>query len=53
MWLRTAMSMTSLASFSVTERRFFGSNWLRAKPQKPQSALQMLVMANWRYPGPP
>ena len=53
MWLRTLMSMTSSASCNVTLRRALGSNFDRANPQKPQSALQILVMANWRYPGPP
>src|SRR5438445_7491649 len=45
--------MTSRASWSVTLRRCFGSNRSTAKPQKSHLALQMLVMANCRYPGPP
>ena len=38
---------------SVTLRRALGSNFDRANPQKPQSALHKFVIANWRYPGPP
>ena len=34
------------ASCNVTLRRALGSNLERANPQKPQSALQMFVMAN-------
>src|SRR5215470_12975844 len=47
------MSTTSRASSSVTLRRALGSNFERANPQKSQSALQMFVIANCRYPGPP
>jgi hypothetical protein len=43
-----AMSMTSRASCKRHAARALGSNLERAKPQKSQSALQMLVMANWR-----
>ena len=39
---------TRRASSSVTLRRALGSNLERANPQKSQSALQMLVMANCR-----
>src|SRR6476469_7495898 len=47
------MSMTSFASLSVTLRRIFGSNRSTANPQKSHLALQIFVIANCRYPGPP
>jgi hypothetical protein len=51
--LRLRMSEASFASPRVTECRDVAGSWSRAKLQKPQRALQALVMAKWHRPGPP
>ena len=47
------MSQASFASARVAECRDDTGSVSRAKLQKPQRALQALVMAKWQVPGPP
>ena len=51
--LRFRMSQASFASARVAECLDDAGSWSRAKLQKPQRALQVLVMAKWQVPGPP
>src|SRR6516162_508296 len=51
--LRFRMSQASVASARVAECRDDTGSASRAKLQKPQRALQALVMAKWQVPGPP
>src|SRR5271165_6930815 len=51
--LHFRMSRASFASARVAECLDDAGSWSRAKLQKPQRALQALVMAKWHVPGPP
>jgi hypothetical protein len=51
--LRFRMSQASFASARVAECLDDTGSLSRAKLQKPQRALQALVMAKWHVPGPP
>src|SRR5208282_4226342 len=51
--LHFRMSRASFASARVAECLDDAGSWSRAKLQKPQRALQALVMAKWQVPGPP